>query len=350
MLDLNWMRIFAKVAELKSMSAAARSLRLPKSSVSRDIAELEAMLGVRLLQRTTRRIGLTDAGLTFYPYCVRILSDAGEAEAAVSQLQAEPRGHLRINSPIAFGHLLLGPLLGEFVRRYPHVTVGLDIESRRVDLIGDDVDVVIRVGTLTPSTLIARRLMVAHYRLCASPAYIAAHGMPEQPEDLAQHATISLKFRDRIWRLQNAAGERLDVPISPRIVVNDPGTERAAVLAGAGIGWVPQILCFEDLASARLVSSDLGGWFLPDDEHHVLFPSNRSLSPKVRAFVDFLVEHFGARSGEETAAKQLARKSHPGGGPSKLGPGVPAENSHVPTRRSAADAPGRRRQSRPACP
>jgi DNA-binding transcriptional LysR family regulator len=312
MLDLNWVRVFAKVAELRSMTAAARSLRMPKSSVSRDLAELEAMLGVRLLQRTTRRIGLTDAGLTFYPYCVRILSDAGEAEAAVSQLQAEPRGHLRVNVPIAFGQTLLGPLLADFVTRYPRVTVGLDLESRRIDVISDDVDVVIRVGALSPSSLIARRLLVGQYRLCASPAYVAAHGMPERPDDLAQHATVSLKFRDRVWRMQNAAGEHLDVPISPRIVVNDPATERAALLAGAGVGWLALILCADDIASGRLVCSDLAGWFLPGDDIHVLFPSNRSLSPKVRAFVDFLAEHFASAPLRERPIRRVPRKEAPG--------------------------------------
>jgi LysR family transcriptional regulator for bpeEF and oprC len=175
----------------------------------------------------------------------------------------------------------LGPLLAEFVARYPLVTVELDLENRRVDVIDDDIDVVIRIGALTPSNLIARRLVPGQYRLCASPSYVAAHGMPEHLEDLAQHATVSLKFRDRVWHLQNAAGERLDVAISPRIVVNDPATERAALLAGAVVGWLAAILCSDQVASGQLVCSELGGWFLQGDDIHVLFPSNRNLSPKL---------------------------------------------------------------------
>jgi len=292
MLDLADCRIFATVAELKSITAAARKLRVTKSSVSRSLAKLEASLGASLLYRTTRQVALTDTGLMFQQHCIRILGDVQEAEAAVSSLQAAPRGHLRVKAPVTFGQSFLGPLLADFLVRYSKLTVELQLEGRS-DPDAGGVDVEIRVGRLADSSLIARRLASVPLHLCAGSAYAMKYGLPSTPGELVSHALIAATAHGQVWNLEKANGKKLSIPVAPRLVVDDPGTVREAVLAGAGLGWVPEPLSAKEVAAQRMVYVDLAGWVLPQTEIHALFPGNRNITPKVRVFVDFLVEKFG---------------------------------------------------------
>ncbi|HEX5752001.1 MAG TPA: LysR substrate-binding domain-containing protein [Archangium sp.] len=300
---MNDVRVFARVVELRSISGAARKLGLPKSTISRNVARLEEALGARLIQRSTRGLGLTDTGTVFHRHCLRILEDVEAAEAAVSQLQGAPRGLLRVSVPATFGHFFLGPLLAEFLQRYPELRVALEVTNRRVDLVEEGVDVTIRAGRLADSSFISRRLGEARFVLCASPAYLRRRGTPQEPLELAAHevADVVPLEGSRTWRLSGPAGQQVDVTLTPRLGVNDPGMVYRVVLGGTGLGWVPEFLCAEDLRAGRLRPL-LPGWSLPAAEMHALFPSQRDLAPKVRAFVDFLVEKL-ARHGAVQAPR-----------------------------------------------
>lgn len=293
-LDLNDIRVFAKVAELQSVSGAARALAMPKSSVSRSVARLEVALGAGLLRRSTRRLGLTEAGALFHEHCRRVLGEAAEAEQAVAQLHAVPRGLLRVSAPITLGQAVLGPLLPAFLERYPQVRVSLELTSRRVDILEEGVDVAVRIGALPDSSLLARRLGTSRSSLLASPAYLARHPPPREPADLASHTAVDLQLGGatgrRAWHMIRLGDEAAEVEVEPRLLANDPGVVRLAVLGGAGLGWLPSFLCADDLAAGRLVEV-LPGWRRPGPDIHAVFPGQRggAPSPTVRVFVDFLV-------------------------------------------------------------
>ncbi|MBN1207444.1 MAG: LysR family transcriptional regulator [Myxococcaceae bacterium] len=297
MLDLNDIRVFARVVDLRSISAAARKLGMPKSTVSRNVARLEQALGARLIQRSSRGLGLTDTGAVFHHHCLRILEDVEAAEAAVGQLRETPRGLLRVSVPFTFGQAFLGPILPELLQRYPELRVGIDLTSRRVDIIEEEFDLAIRIGRLSDSALISRRLGETRLVLCGSPAFLRRQGTPRSPQELASHEVVDLQLSGgrHTWRLIGPAGEEASVTVTPRLSVNDPSMMYRAVLGGVGIAWVPEFLCAEDLRAGRLRQL-LPEWSMPSAEIHVVFPSQRSLSPKVRAFIDFLVEKLGGTS------------------------------------------------------
>ena len=292
MMELSQLRAFVKLVETGSVSGAARALGLPKSTVSRTLARLEAALGAQLLRRTGGRLAPTETGAVFHDHALSILRGVDAAEAAVGQCRGEPRGVLRINAPFTVGQALLAPALPDFLARHPALRVAIDLVNRRIDPLAEDVDVVIRSGPLEDSALIARRLGVAEVVLYASPAYLAARGTPVAPADLVAHAAVEWRrsVAGQGWVLDGPEG-RVTVPVEPRLAVNDPSTVRLAVLAGVGLAWLPVFLCAEDVAAGRLVRvlPDHRGAALPI---HALFPGHRSLSPKVRVFIDFLAERF----------------------------------------------------------
>lgn len=295
MLDLSDIRVFARVVELRSISAAARKLGVPKSTVSRQVARLEEALGARLVQRSSRGLGLTDTGATFHRHCLRILEEVEAAEAAVSQLRESPRGLLRVSVPFTFGQAFLGPLLPELLQRYPELRVALDMSSRRVDLVEEGLDVAIRVGRLSDTALVSRRLGEVRLLLCASSAYLRRRGTPQEPAELTSHDMADLQLAEgtRTWQLTGPEGQQVSFTFTPRLHVNDMSMVYHAVAGGAGLAWVPEFLCAEDLRTGRLRHL-LPAWSLPAPEVHALFPSQRALAPKVRAFLDFLVEKLGA--------------------------------------------------------
>jgi len=289
-MDLNELMIFARVVQAGSFTAAARSLAMPKSTVSRKVAELEQRLGARLLHRTTRRLSLTDAGRAYHQHCARIAAEVEEADQAVTRMQATPRGLLRVTAPVAMHYL--APLISEFLVRYPEVQIELVCTDRLVDLVDEGFDLAIRAGNLADTSLIARRLGSEWRVVVASPAYLAQRGIPAAPEDLARHDGLLFGSAPEraIWRLEDA-GRLATVKVPARLTVNDFELLRRAALAGMGIAMLPVQRCQADVQAGRLQRL-LGNWCSPRTPIHAVYPTSRHLAPKVSEFVALLQEGF----------------------------------------------------------
>lgn len=290
--DLNDTLIFVKVIEHGSFVGAAKALRLPKTTVSRKVQELEMRLGAQLLHRTTRKLGLTEAGNVYYEHCQRISHALAEAESAVGQLQSGPRGWLRFTAPYAVGITWIAPLLGEFQARHPEVRVEMLLSNEPQDLIGKEIDVALRGGNLPDSNLIARKLGTLRTQIYASPAYIARHGEPLHPDELQHHRTLAMQKNRRgnsyYWTLDDGNGPS-EFRIDPILVANDPGPLDGALLCGEGVTLATDVTIRPYLQQGH-VQRVLPGWTGPHYDFSAVFPRGRSQSPKVRAFVDFLVE------------------------------------------------------------
>ncbi|RMD61740.1 MAG: LysR family transcriptional regulator [Alphaproteobacteria bacterium] len=287
------MAIFARVVETHSFSAAARALGLSKSAVSKQIARLERDLGVRLLNRTTRRLSLTEAGTAFYEGCQRMVAEAEAATRTVTHLAAAPRGVLRVNAPMSFGIRHVGPALPAFMERYPELAVEMVLNDRMVNLVEEGFDVGIRIARLADSTLVARRLAPSRRILCASPAYLARRDAPRDIEDLRTHDCLLYSYLQtgNIWRFAGPDGVRR-VRVSGRLRTNNGDTLLAAACGGMGIALLPTFICGDDIRAGRLVRV-LPLWSDPDMPFiHAVYPAHRNLSPKVRVFVDFLAMRF----------------------------------------------------------
>jgi DNA-binding transcriptional LysR family regulator len=290
--DLNDTLIFVKVVEHGSFIAAARALRLPKTSVSRKVQELEARLGAQLLHRTTRKLGLTEAGAVYFEHCQAIARQLDAAESAVGELQGGPRGWLRLTAPYSIGIMWVAPLLGEFHTLHPELRVEMVLTQEPLDLIAKEIDVGLRVGNLPDSNLAARRLSVFRTQVYASPLYLERHGEPAHPDELASHRAIALhKSRTNgtyAWTLGDGT-RSAEYRVDPILVANDPGPLISALLAGEGL------MLASDVTVRRYVEAGhlrrvLAGWTGPELDFNAVFPRGRLPSPKVRAFVDFLVE------------------------------------------------------------
>ena len=290
--DLNDTLIFVKVVELGSFIAAANALRLPKTTVSRKVQELEARLGAQLLHRTTRKLGLSEAGGVYYEHCQRIARDLEEAESAVGQLQAGPRGWLRFSAPYSAGIAWIAPLLGQFHARHPEVRVEMSLSNEQVDLIDGEVDLALRIGNLPDSNLVARRLAVFRTQVYASPAYIERYGEPLHPDDLQHHRTLGLQKARRnghyYWPLGDGEQSN-EYRIDPILVASDPAGLKGALLCGEGLMLASDVTV-KAYAEQGMVRRVLAGWTGPDLDFNAVFPRGHATSPKVRAFVDFLVE------------------------------------------------------------
>ena len=290
---LSGMAVFARIVESGSFTAAARGLGLSKPAVSKQLARLEARLGARLLNRTTRRLSLTEAGRLFHQRCVRLLADAAAAEQAVAELAEAPRGTLRIGAPMSFGQLHLAPAIAPFLARYPELRIDLSLDDRVVDLVGEGHDLAIRIAELPPSRLVGRRLAINRRVVCAAPAYLRAHGVPRQPRELAQHQCLNYSYlaSGDDWRFRGPAGAE-SVRVAARFTANNGDVLRQAAVDGMGIILSPSFLVGDDLRAGRLVAL-LDGWQAADTGIWALYPQARQLPRKVRALVDFLVERFG---------------------------------------------------------
>ncbi|MFN7751961.1 MAG: LysR family transcriptional regulator [Pseudomonadota bacterium] len=328
--NLVGMAIFARVVEAKSFSGAARRLGISKSAVSKHVTRLERELRARLLNRTTRRLSLTDAGATFYPHCARVLQEAEAAEVAVSRLGSAPRGVLKVTAPAAFGHMHIASAMPEFLARYPDLKVEMDLIDRMADLAEEGIDVAIRLfGEPAPNT-VARALAPIRWVVCASPGYVARHGRPESPESLAGHNCLFYAFRslESDWRFRARGGEVLGVKVAGNLTATNSLAIREAVLRGLGVAMSPTFVVGDDLRAGTLEP------LLPDYEalgnfsSHInaVYLPNRYLSPKVRAFVDFFVERFGPQPywdrglglpGVEAPASRPARPVRAGGAPKR---------------------------------
>ncbi|WP_101926853.1 MULTISPECIES: LysR family transcriptional regulator [Luteimonas] len=291
--DLNDTLIFVKVVEQGSFIAAANALGLPKTTVSRKVQELEQRLGARLLHRTTRRLGLTEAGSVYHEHCQRIARELDEAESAVGQLQSGPRGWLRFTVPYSIGITWIAPLLGDFQAQYPEISLDMHLGNEKLDLIAGEADLALRVGTLPDSNLVARKLGSLRTQIFASPGYIAQHGEPLHPDDLQHHRTLVMrKSRNPqnryVWSLTDGEALR-EFPVNPQLVANDPSALNWAVLQGEGLLLTGDVMA-KALVEAGLVQRVLAGWTGPEMDFNAVFAGGRLVSPKVRAFVDFLIE------------------------------------------------------------
>lgn len=290
-MDLNEVLVFARVVQAGSFTGAARQLGMPKSSVSKKVADLEDRLGTRLLQRTTRKLGLTDAGRLYFDRCARIIADVEEADHAVTDLQAAPRGLLRVSVPLSFG--MLGSIVAGFLRDEPEVQLEIVCTDRIVDHVEDGFDLAIRAGALQDSSLVARKLGSIKRVLVAAPAYLRKRGKPRLPDDLTAHACIAFSggMAPTIWSLE-FGDEQASVRVTPRLAVNDFEMMLDAARAGVGIAWVLDFLAREDLRNGAL-RQVLPDWCSAETPVHAVYPTTRHLSPKVVRFLECLTEHFG---------------------------------------------------------
>ncbi|PTL80529.1 LysR family transcriptional regulator [Vitiosangium sp. GDMCC 1.1324] len=291
-MDLNELLVFAKVVQAGSFTAAARGLRMPKSTVSRKVSELEQRVGAQLLQRTTRKLRLTDVGQAYYEHCARIVAEAEEAELAVTRMQSAPHGLLRVTTPLTFS--FLGPIVAEFMKRYPEVQLELVCTDRTVDLMEEGFDLAVRAGRLADSSLVARRLGSIERVVMAAPSYLAARGTPRTPKDLEKHDCLLFGAgqEGNVWTL-HSGNRSVEIPIRARLVVNEPDMLRAVALAGSGVTLLPNIHTAADIATGRL-QRILPDWSSSGAPVHAVYPSSRHHSPKVTAFVDFLRERWSA--------------------------------------------------------
>lgn len=292
--DLNDTLVFVRVVEHGSFIAAARALQLPKTTVSRKVQDLETRLGAQLLHRTTRKLGLTEAGNIYFEHCQRIARELDEAESAVGQLQRGPRGWLRITAPYSLGIERIAPLLGEFHALHPDVRVEMLLTNEALDIIDKELDIALRIGALPDSTFVARSLATLRTQVFASAAYLERHGEPLHPDDLQHHRTLAMTKQRRnggfSWPLDDGTG-MTDYRIDPVFVANDPAGLRGALLCGEGLMLANDVMVkpFVERGYLRRV---LPAWNGPEYELNAVFPRGRVQSPKVRAFVDFLVERF----------------------------------------------------------
>ncbi|MFY0530063.1 LysR substrate-binding domain-containing protein [Archangium gephyra] len=293
-MDLNELLVFAKVVQAGSFTAAARGLRMPKSTVSRKVSELEERVGAQLLQRTTRKLRLTDVGQAYYEHCARIVAEAEQAELAVTRMQAAPHGLLRVTAPLTFS--FLGPIVAEFLKRYPEVQLELVCTDRSVDLVEEGFDVAVRAGRLADSSLIARKLGDIARVVVASPDYLEERGVPRSPKDLERHDCLvfGAGMEGNVWTLHSGS-RSVQVSVRARIAVNEPDMLRAVALGGAGVTLLPTLLNAADLTTGRL-RRILPDWSSPGAPVHAVYPGSRHHSPKVMAFLDFLRERWPEHS------------------------------------------------------
>ena len=299
---------FVRTVELGGFSMAARELGLTPSAISKLVTRLEGRLGVRLLNRTTRRLALTPEGEAYFERSQRILADISDAENEVARFRAQPKGELRINVGTAFGLHQLAPALPEFLARNPEVQVELTLTDRVVDLIEEGADLGIRLGTLTDSSLIARRICELERVVCASPAYLKKHGTPRKPQDLLKHNCLSVAYAPSLQRWPFAAKDGVEhIEVAGSASANSAEALLQLALVGLGIIRLSEVIVGEAIREGKLVP------LLQEVHHseplplHAVYPQGRHRSPKVAAMVELLVERFGDAPWRARARRKAAR-------------------------------------------
>ena len=285
------MQIFVSIVEAGSITAAAERLNLAKSAVSRSLAELEAHLGVALIQRTTRRLNLTDSGRAYYERCLGILADVAEAESAVSQSHGALKGHLKVALPLSFGLLHLAPLIQTFMTEHPEIRFELDFNDRQIDLMQEGFDLAVRIATLADSSLIARRLAPIRHVVAASPAYLALHGTPRDAAELAQHECLAYSnvSDPGLWRFRGPDGQPGQVRVPVRLAASSGEFLLRAAVSGEGPVMLPTFYVDDAFRAGQLVPL-LTDHRWPELAAYAVYPPTRHLSTRARAFVDFLAE------------------------------------------------------------
>lgn len=304
------MRVLVEVVDAGTFAAASERLGTSTAAASRQVAALEAHLGARLLNRTTRRLSLTEAGTEFVERSRAILADLVEAESLAGQHSAEPLGMLRVTAPLSFGILHLSRLLPAFRRRYPKLKLDLDLSDRVVDLVNERVDVALRITREPGAGLIARRLATVGMVVCASRAYLKRHGTPRRPEDLADHRTLSFRYlwAGDDWTFEDGQGRTTQVRVHPEVYATNGDVLRELAVAGEGIVLQPTFVVGADLASGALVPL-LTDWKTFELGLYAVYLSRQNLSRKVRVFIDFLAESIGPRPYWERRAAAVAPRA-----------------------------------------
>ena len=290
---LQEMAVFSKVVAGGSLSAAARELSLSPAMISRRLAGLEARLGVRLINRTTRSLRLTDEGASYYETCARVLAEIEEADAAASAGRVEPQGALKVAMPASFGHQHLAPLIPDFAARYPKVRLALSLSDRNVSVIEEGFDLAIRIAHLEDSSLAARLLAPNRRVVCASPAYLARHGTPRTPEDLARHNCLTANDFVMSWDYKGPEGKPGSVRVSGRYACDNWEVLREWALAGMGVALKSTWDVHRQLEAGTLVSVCPGYTFGSDVGIYAVYPHRRFLPAKTRVFIEFLAASFG---------------------------------------------------------
>ena len=284
--------VFARIVSAGSLSAAARDLGLSPALISRRLAGLESRLGVRLINRTTRSLHLTDEGAAYHETCTRVLAEMQEADAAVSAGRAEPRGILRVALPASFGNQHVAPLVPKFAERYPDVQLALSLSDRNVNVVEEGFDLAVRIADLADSSLAARKLAPNRRVVCASPAYLRRHGAPRTPQDLAQHNCLATDFTMN-WGYRAPDGKPASVRVAGRYACDNWEVLREWALAGLGIALKSTWDVRRHLEDGSLVSLLPGYTFASDVAIYAVYPHRRHLPAKTRAFIEFLAESFG---------------------------------------------------------
>jgi DNA-binding transcriptional LysR family regulator len=290
MIDMDDVRAFQKVGSLLSFSAAGRVLGVRKTAISRSIQRLESTFHVRLLERTTRGVALTDAGRAILHQLGDVLSRIDEVVDFAASLSAHPRGRLKITAGIGFGTEVLTELLPDFSLAYPDIAIALDLTSRTVDLVGEQVDVAFRMGRLADSSLVATRLGAIGCQLCAAPKYLERRGVPRSTAELSGHDLLAIPRPDglsRRWTLKNAKGNHCMIDVTPRLTANDPHAISQMVLNGGGIAAVANYVAVPAIKGGRLIRV-LPEWSAPAIDVSLVMPGGRERSPAMRAFVAFV--------------------------------------------------------------
>ncbi|MES2072579.1 MAG: LysR family transcriptional regulator [Pseudomonadota bacterium] len=287
-------RAFARVVEAGTFTKAADSLQMPNATVTKLIQSLETHLGVKLLQRTTRRVSVTPDGAAYYEKTARILKELGDIDTSFGTAQSKPHGHLRIDTGSSLASLVIIPALPEFLARYPDIRIDLGVSDRHVDLVSDNVDCVLRGGQLTDLSLIARQIGEASWVTCATPAYLQQHGIPRHPQELEQHAIVNYMSArtGRVVPMHFARGpEKLEISGPHAIGVNESNAHLAAGLAGLGIIHTFAYMAQPHIDSGALVPI-LQDWRPAPYPFYVVYPPNRHLSNRLRVFIDWIAERF----------------------------------------------------------
>lgn len=293
---LTEMEAFATVVDQGGFTDAARKMGISKSAVSKHVSALEARLGARLLNRTTRRVSPTEIGLAYYDRARRVLTDAGEADAMVSSMQSAPSGLLRISVATDFGVNHLSPVLGEFLSEFPDITVNMVLNNRYVELISEGFDMAIRIGELEDSTLRARKLTETTQRMVGAPSYFSKYGHPARIDELNEHKLLhySNNSAGNVWKLTAPSGEKRQVRTAGWLTVNDGQSLLNAAISGLGIAYLPSFLYSEAMKAGQVIEAIPD---LPIDTQgiYAVYPPGRFTQPKVRAFIDFLVGAFAEK-------------------------------------------------------
>lgn len=308
------MAVFGKVVSSGSFSDAARQMHISQAAVSKHVRALEEWLGTPLLNRTTRKVSLTEFGRVFHERFMRILEELDYARNAASEVHKQPKGTLRVTAPIPFGERYLPSLISNFLRRHPDIFFEVALTDRRIDLVDEGFDLAIRVGSLPDTTMVARRLATSRFVACAAPDYIKRFGEPREPAQLSNHQCLIFTHHQAPaeWRLVRGLGESVSVPVSGRVKSNNADLLLAAAKAGDGILLAPTFHVGRDLASGALVPVLLD-WTNWEIAIHAVYPQTRHLSAKVRAFIDFLVDEFKTACPwrNNIVANTLSKKSGP---------------------------------------